>query len=201
MAQPLIQLKIDDAALKGTERILRALPRAFPRVMRRAINRTVDSAATDLKRRAAERIKLPKREIARGIGKHKANYSRLSGAIDALPHRPALTKFKGTRQLKRGVKYRIGVGGYKLVAHSFIATMPSGHRGVFLRATYARGQYIPMKGDSSKEMIFQLKGPSIWHVITDTAGLLAAVNEKTSANLNKQVNDYIGLELRKWRNR
>lgn len=199
MSMPLIQLNIDEASIKEAERILRAAPKAFPRVMRRAINRTVDSAATDLKRRAAERIKLPKGEIARGIGKRKANYGRLSGAIDALPHRPALTKFKGTRQLKRGVKYRIGAEGFKMIVHGFIATMPSGHRGVFLRATYARGQYIPMKGDSSKEMIFQLKGPSIWLVIVDTAGLLAAVNQKASENLNKQVNDYINLEFKRWR--
>lgn len=37
------------------------------------------------------------------------------------------------RQTKKGVRVRIR-GASKLYAHSFIATMKSGHRGVFLRA-------------------------------------------------------------------
>ncbi len=181
-----VQLKIDEASLKEAQRILRTVPRAFPRVMRRAINRTVDMAATDLKRRTAEQIKLPKGEVARGIGKRKASYSNLSGAVNAVPHRPALTKFKGTRQLKRGVKYRIGTEGFKTILHGFIATMESGHRGVFLRKDIER---LPIK---------ELKGPSIWKVISNTPGLLTAANQKAAKNLSKQVNDYIGLELKRW---
>lgn len=186
MAEPFIQLKIDEKSLAEAEHILRSAPRAFPRVMRRAINRTVDMAATDLKRRTADQIKLPKGEIARGIGKRKASYANLSGAIDALPHRPALTKFKGTRQLKRGVKYRIGAEGFKTVLHGFIATMSSGHRGVFLRTAQSR---LPIR---------ELKGPSIWQVISNTPGLLTAANQRAAENLSKQVNDYIGLELKRW---
>ncbi len=189
MAEPFIQIKIDEASLKEAQRILRTAPRAFPRVMRRAINRTVDMAATDLKRRTADQINLPKGEVSKGIGKRKASYANLSGAVYAKSHRPALTKFKGTRQLKRGVKYRIGAEGFKMILHGFIATMTSGHRGVFLRKDIAR---LPIK---------ELKGPSIWKVISNTPGLLTAANQKAAKNLSKQVNDYIGLEMRKWAKR
>jgi len=188
MAEPFVQIKVDEKSLKEAERILRAVPRAFPRVLSRAINRTIDMAATDLKRRTAEQINLPKGEIAKGIGKRKASYSSLGGAIDAVPYRPALTKFKGTRQLKRGVKYRIGAEGFKMILHGFIATMESGHRGVFKRLDIRR---LPIK---------ELRGPSIWKVISNTPGLLNEANRKAAENLSKQVNNYIGLELSKWNN-
>lgn len=181
-----VQIKIDEGSLKEAEHILRSVPRGFPRVMRRAINRTVDMAATDLKRRVTERIKLPKGEIAKGIGKHKATFTNLSGSVDAKPYRPSLMKFSGTRQLKRGVKYRIGSEGFRLIEHAFIATMTSGHRGVFKRTGPS---HLPIK---------ELKGPSIWKVITNTPGLLNEANQKAVENLSKQVNDYMSLELRRW---
>jgi len=193
-----VQVKIDEASLKEAEHILRAVPRGFPRVMRRAINRAVDMAATDLKRRTADQIKLPKGEIARGIYKRKASYSNLAGSIDALPYRPALTKFPGTRQLKRGVKYRIGKEGFKIIEHAFIAVMKSGHRGVFSRATYTKGVWEPMKTKPEKEKIYQSKGPSIWKIITGVPGLLTAANQKAAENLSKQVNEYMGMELKRW---
>ena len=198
MAEDFIQIKIDEASLKEAQHILRGIPRAFPRVMSRAINRAVDMAATDLKRRVADQIELPKGEVAKGIGKRKASLANLAGAVDALPHRPALMKFKGTRQIKRGVKYRIGTAGFKTILHGFIATMKSGHRGVFLRATYAKGKFISMVGKPKREAIYERFGPSIWKVITNTPGLLTEANQKAAENLNKQVNDYISLKLRNW---
>ena len=181
-----VQVKIDERSLKEAERIMRSVPRGFPRVMRRAINRTVDMAATDLKRRTADQIKLPKGEVAKGIGKHKASYSKLGGSIDALPYRPALTKFPGTRQLKRGVKYRIGKEGFKTIEHTFIAKMRSGHRGVLKRTGPS---HLPIQ---------ELRGPSIWKVITGGPGLLTAANQKAVENLSKQVNAYMSLELKRW---
>lgn len=193
-----VQIQIDETSLKEAQHILRAIPRGFPRVMRRAINRAVDMAATDLKRRTAEEIELPKGEVAKGIGRRHASFANLAGAVDALPYRPSLTKFKGTRQLKRGVKYRIGSEGFKTIGHAFIATMKSGHRGVFQRATFVKGQFISMVGKPSREAIYELRGPSIWQVITHTPGLLTEANQKAAENLSKQVNVYMGLELKRW---
>jgi len=193
-----VQIQIDEASLQEAEHILRAIPRGFPRVMRRAINRAVDMAATDFKRRVASELELPKGEVAKGIGKRHASFANLAGAVVAKPHRPDLAEFKGTRQLKRGVKYRIGREGFKSIEHAFIATMKSGHRGVFLRARYAKGHFLPMQGRPTREAIFGRRGPSIWQIITNTPGLLNEANQKAAENLSKQVNDYIGLELRRW---
>lgn len=181
-----VQIKIDEGSLKEAQNILRAIPRGFPRVMSRAINRAVDMACTDLKRRTAGEIELPKGEVGKGIGRHHASFANLAGSVNAIPYRPSLIKFKGTRQLKRGVKYRIGREGFKIIEHAFIATMKSGHRGVFKRVGPER---LPIQ---------ELRGPSIWQVITNTPGLLTEVNQKASENLIRQVNDYMSVELRRW---
>ncbi len=182
-----LSIKIDETSIRQAEQILSAVPKAFPRAMRRAVNRTVDMAATDLKRRVGKQVRLKAREIARGIGKKTVGYgSTLTGSVRALPHRPGLIEFKGTRQLKRGVKYRIGAEGFKTISDAFIAEMGAKHRGVFKRKGPPR---LPIK---------ELRGPSIWQIITGTPGLLTAANAKAAENLNKQLNSYVATELKKW---
>ena len=197
-----VQVTVDERSLKEAAYILRAVPRAMPRVLRRAINRTVDMAATDLKRRTGEQIAIKKGEIAKGISKKHASFADLSGSVGAKPYRPSLTEFPGTRQSRRGVIYRISrAEGRKMIEHGFIATMASGHRGVFLRARFMHGKFIPMKSDSKREAIYETKGPSIWQIITGTPGLLKAVTDTAGSKLGKNIDDQIGVELRRWKNR
>ncbi|MBA7613751.1 hypothetical protein ES703_21007 [subsurface metagenome] len=182
-----VQVTVDERSFKEAAHILRAVPRAVPRVFRRAIGRTVDMAATDLKRRVGSQITAKKGEIAKGIGKKKTTYF---GSIGARPFRPGLLAFPGTRQTKRGVSYRISrTVGRKTIEHGFIATMPSGHRGVFAR------------GDLSRLPIGEKRGPSIWKIITGTAGLLKAAVDAAGKRMGKLINDQIGVEFRRWRNR
>ena len=182
-----IQVKVDERSFKEAAHILRAVPRAVPRVFRRAINRTVDMAATDLKRRVGKQITAKKGEIAKGIIKKKATYANLTGSIGAKEFRPGLLAFPGTKESKHGVRYRISrTAGRKTIEHGFIATMPSGHRGVFAR------------GGPSRLPIREARGPSIWRVITNTAGLLKAATDAAGNRLGKLINDQIGVEFRRW---
>lgn len=179
-----IRVAVDEQGFKEAAHILRAVPRAVPRVFRRAIGRTVDMAATDLKRRVGKQIAAKKSEIGKGISKKKTTYY---GSIGARPFRPGLLAFPGTKETKHGVRYRISrTAGRKTIEHGFIATMPSGHRGVFVR------------GGPSRLPIREARGPSIWKVITDTAGLLKACTDAAGARLGKLINDQIGVELRRW---
>lgn len=178
-----IQVTVDERSFKEAAHILRAVPRAVPRVFRRAIGRTVDMAATDLKRRVGTQITAKKSEIAKGISKKKSTFS---GSIGAKPFRPGLIAFSA-KQIKHGVSYRISrTAGRKTIEHGFIATMPSGHRGVFARGRETR---LPIR---------EARGPSIWKVITDTAGLLKACTDAAGDRLGKLINDQIGVEFRRW---
>jgi hypothetical protein len=185
-----IQVKIEKDSLRQAEFILRAIPRALPRVMMRAINRTVDTAATDLKRQVGQRLNVKLGEIARGIGKKKASRTNWSGHITARGYRFSLVGLKGTRQTRRGVSYRISASeGRKLIESGFIQTMPSGHRGVFLRKDVAR---LP---------IGEARGPSIRRVIQETPGLLAEATRRAGDKLGKHIDDQMGVELRRWANK
>jgi len=180
-----IQVTVDERSFKEAAHILRAVPRAVPRVFKRAIGRTVDMAATDLKRRVGAQITARKGDIAKGIQKKKSTYF---GSVGAKPFRPGLLAFPGTKETKHGVSYRLSrTAGRRKIEHGFIATMPSGHRGVFVR------------GQPSRLPIVEARGPSIWKVITDTAGLLKACTDAAGNRMGKLINDYIGLEFKRWR--
>ncbi len=180
-----IQVTVDDRSFKEAAHILRAVPRAVPRVFRRAIGRTVDMAATDLKRRVGAQITVKKSEIARGISKKKTTFY---GSVGAKPFKPGLLAFPGTKETLHGVSYRLSrAAGRKKIEHGFIATMPSGHRGVFAR------------GRPSRLPIGEKRGPSIWKIITGTAGLLKACTDAAGDRLGKLINDQIGVEFRRWK--
>lgn len=180
-----VRITIDRRSLKEADRILRAIPRAVPRVFRRAIKRTVDKAVTDFKDRIARIVNLKKGDIGRAL---KKKWSSDYGSISAKYTRTGLLEFKGTSQGARGVRYRIVKGGKRgLIEHGFIARMQSGHRGVFKRERETR---LPIQ---------EKRGPSIWQIITGTAGLLKAVIDKAGNLLGKFINDQIGVEFRRWK--
>jgi len=181
-----IQVKVDERSFKEAAHILRSIPRAVPRVFRRAISRAVDMAATDLKRRVGKQITAKKGEIAKSIIKRKTTFY---GSIGVKPFRPGLLAFPGTKEKKpHGVSYRLSrTAGRKRIEHGFIATMSSGHRGVFAR------------GGPSRLPIGEKRGPSIWSVITNTAGLLKAATDAAGDRLGKLINDQIGVEFRRWK--
>ena len=179
-----IKVTVDQRSFKEAAYILRALPRAVPRVFRRAIGRTVDMAATDLKRRVSTKVTLKKGDIARGISKEKSTYY---GSVGAKEWRPGLLEFPGTKQTPHGVRYRVSrTEGRRMIEHGFIQTMPSGHRGVFART---RGTRLP---------IGEKRGPSVWKIIQGAPGLLKAVTDAAGDRLGKLINDQIGVELKRW---
>ena len=179
-----IKVTVDQRSFKEAAYILRALPRAVPRVFRRAIGRTVDMAATDMKRRVSTKVTLKKGDIARGISKTKSTYY---GSIGAKEWRPGLLEFPGTKQTPHGVRYRVSrTAGRQMIPHGFIQTMQSGHRGVFTRTRETR---LP---------IGEKRGPSIWKIIQGEPGLLKAVTDAAGDRLGKIINDQIGVEFKRW---
>lgn len=180
-----IRVKVDKRSLKEADHILRAIPRAVPRVFRRAIKRTVDKAVTDFKERIARVVNMKKGDIGRAL---KKRWSSDYGSIAAKYTRSGLLEYKGTSETARGVRYRVRKGaGRGLIEHGFIARMQSGHRGVFARKRETR---LPIQ---------EKRGPSVWGVITETAGLLKAVIDKAGSLLGKFIDDQIGVEFRRWR--
>lgn len=139
------ELKKAIATLKGR----------FPTVMARVLKRTGTSARAVMVQAIAQDTGLPstrvRKEIAINLVGQVGVQLQVAGyripLIDFQARGPEPSRGRGS-----GVSYKLGSGGRNRAPHAFIATMRSGHRGVFVRA----GR--PRLG------IRELRGPSMAHV-------------------------------------
>lgn len=101
----------------------------------RALNHTAAKAKTRSARDIGNIYKIKKAEIKKNIVIGRAHRSRQSAAIIARGQPLPIMAF-GARQVKSGVSANI-MGTRKVIRGAFIATMKSGHKGVFARGQYA----------------------------------------------------------------
>jgi len=198
----MLTIRFDDDKIKKLERELRNFPRALPKVMSRALTRTAKSARTEMSRSITGISGLGKkgksgRSVLQRLKLSKATYSNWRAFITISKRRLGVIDLKA-RETNKGVTYKkIGSRSRILIRHAFIATMPSGHRGVFLRATHAKKKYVPMMG-KKKEAIYELRGPSLAQLWT--AGMAAEVNRiraESAQRLQKNIHDQVNLILKR----
>jgi len=141
-----------------TDAVVRAIQqlkgRARPAIAR-ALNRSVNSAKTAVVRAIAADMGLKVGDVREFVTVRLATPDRLNATFHASAERVPLIDFgaKGpepSRGKGRGVtaKLRGGAGRYP---NAFIATMRTGHRGVFQR-----------RPGAGRLAIYELRGPSIW---------------------------------------
>ena len=187
MAEKLIEIKIDEKKLRQIQQMLRDVPAKMGLVISRSINRTTAGARADIAREIAGRVNMKQAAIKKGIIQKKSNRNYWQGELDITSRRIPLIEFSAG-QTARGVTYRIDkTGGRQLRESAFIATMASGHTGVFRRKAKGR---LP---------IVELRGPSVGIVFEGAAGLTRRIEalayKKLEQNIDSQVR-YI-LEKRK----
>lgn len=179
----MLEIRFDDDKLKKFQRELKDIPRALPKVMSRGLNRTATSARTEISRSLAKRIGLKIKDVRNKLVLQRASYSRWRSAVKIGGKKFGLIKF-GARQTKKGVTYK-----WKrrrvLIRHAFITTMPTGHRGVFMRKSAAR---LPIK---------EMMGPSLSQVYTGAQDEVKRIQAEFSAKLTKNINDQVNLILKR----
>jgi hypothetical protein len=156
-----------EGILAGIERLGKRLPRA----VRRALTRTGTSARAQLGTLIAEDTGLPARAVKLGIAVTITSDTKI--LLSASDRRVPLIEFKArgpepSRGQGRGVSYRLP-GGRGRLEHAFIATMSTGHRGVFQRAD--DGPRLPIR---------EKYGPSLGGVFRKH---LATVEERAQKTL------------------
>lgn len=147
-------------SLDGANQILDALDglkTGAPRAIVRALNRAIGSANTVEVKAIAENTGLKAKDVRSRIRVEKASFNRPVASLSASLKRIPRIEFnaRGPRPSRgkgRGVSFAGEGGGRITVADAFIATMASGHEGVFRRAGKSR---LPIQ---------ELMGPSIGHV-------------------------------------
>jgi len=145
-----VEVKLNDTDLKAAVERLKA---KMPQAIARALKRTGVSARLAMSTAIVEDTGLPAKRV-----KDEIKIAQSAGAVQLqiAGRRLPLVDFKAkgpepSRGRGRGVSWKLR-GGRGRDPHAFIATMPSGHRGVFRR----RG--------TSRLTISELFGPSLVRV-------------------------------------
>ena len=155
--------------IEGLGKLKRLLnPKLIAKAEPRALNKTAQLSRTaeskEIRKTYNIKAKRLNRELEKISGGNRATVSRPRAIIRGkklTKRNPGLQNY-GTRQTSKGVSYRIRKDlGRKTRAHAFIATMPKGGSGVFLRAgksrVMTRGKYIGKK----RQGIIRQTGPSV----------------------------------------
>lgn len=187
MSKGLVEIKFDSKKLRQIQSMLSSYPRALPKVMSRAINRTASSARTQTARKISEIVRLKVSTIRKRVSLEKASYTRWIATLGISGYRIPLINF-GAKQTRTGVSYTIDKkSGRKKLAHAFVATMSSGHKGVFKR-----------KGEDRLPIV-ELYGPSLGVIFEGASGLAAEITHDAYRELGKNIDQQVALILKRAR--
>lgn len=169
---------------------LRAIGANGDVIMARCLNRATTAGKTAMARAVTQDTGIRNKDITREIVLDKANRTKLAAALTIKGARLPLIAFQArgpepSRGRGRGVSYRLP-GGRGRVANAFIATMASGHRGVFRRKPGAKRHG---KGPTHPQLpIFELRGPSLPHVFEKKVDVFATTaNASLVKNLRHEL--------------
>lgn len=130
---PLIDIKLDQRKYRRIQSLLKSVPRDLPKILSRALNRTIKPAKTEVSKGLRKEINIKAAEVKKGTKVNKASTARLITSIILSHKKIPIVKF-GAKQTKKGVTFKVyKKKGRKTMEGAFLATMSSGHKGVFRR--------------------------------------------------------------------
>ena len=178
-----IDVVVDQGMMNRLTRTLRAVPGGLKRVIPPAINKTATQGRTRAARRISKASGIKVGEVRKRIRIQRATRVRWAAALRLSNERLPLILFSA-RQTRRGVTYRLGGAKRSRLAHGFIAVMPSGHRGVYMRKWQGdkRAGRLPIVEQMALSVagVYD-KGPQVAaEVMRETRGLLRT-------NIDRQV--------------
>lgn len=143
-----------------------AYPPKAQKVIVRAINRGIVAARTQVSRDVARDSGLKVSVVRQAIRQRNATLglpqARLATGLSRIP----LVNFgargpEPSRGRGRGVTYKVGTGGRGRVANAFLATMQSGHRGVFKRVATKRLGIVELFGPSLGQVFAKYRAAAL----------------------------------------
>lgn len=198
-----IELKVDQPSLDAAKVMMAKLKGIHERVTSRAINRslvTVRAAAVDL---IAMDLNLTKTKIRDSFEMYSATVANPSGGVSSKSKPIPLIDFNGTRPLARGgVSVQVKrTGTREHLRHAFIATMKSGHEGVFERdswfgRTWVKGRQYARLPREYRLPIDEMFGPRITDEYAKGPILnmaLATAGDVYAKNFEHELDYYLGL--------
>lgn len=139
----MVALQIDPRQLRKLEMAVQNIKNGVPRALSAAVNRTLDKGRTTVRREIRKEYLIKQKDIP--IKVFRASQARPSGEVRLDQPMLELSKFKvtprgvQTRRHKRPIRAQVKIAsGGKLISHGFVARMPSGYVGPFVRKGDAR---------------------------------------------------------------
>lgn len=181
---PDLELKVDPRQLAAVTSLLERLPRALPRVMQTSINSTLTTLRSRTVRAIARRAAIKQKVVRGDTIVLRATRRQWAGAIRLLGRRIPIRDLSA-RQTKKGVTFRGPGGRRKLIPGAFVATMRSGHTGVFARKGRAR---LPIR---------ELRGPSLAGIWEREEGLVNSILAYGQGILHDRIDQKVRWQLEK----
>lgn len=139
-----MRVDINKADILAVKTMLTGIKGAYPRVMSRSINKTLTNVRVFAVKEIAKDLNLTQTRIKQDFYEDKASYSHLSGKVAAKGKPVGLISFKGTRQLKAGVKVKVHVSkSATTLKHAFITTASNAKNVFWRQYDAARSKYRP----------------------------------------------------------
>jgi len=158
-----------DITITGTPAIIEdfdAYPSKAQKVIVRALNRGIVAARTQIVRDVASDSGMKVGDVRKAISQRNATTASPKARLGAGLGRLPLIRFNArgpepSHGRGRGVSYRIGTGSRGRVETAFIATMKSGHRGVFRRVGTKRLGIIELQGPSLGQVFAKYRAAAL----------------------------------------
>ena len=132
---------------KFAERELQELSRDIQqKALSSALNKTASRARTAAARAIRDQYQLSSRAVRNAIRIKRSNYRTLTVTM-LVEGKPFPVMAFSAKQNKSGVSFRLK-GRRVMIPHAFIATMSSGHKGVFARGGYPKAVGVIKTGEA-----------------------------------------------------
>ena len=182
-----VDIDIDTDGLRGLS-VLK--PRDAKRVVAKGLTDTARTGRTKAARHIGRQYSIKSTVARRQISYRRARRDDLQAQIRAFGRQLDLIESaKSIRQTKRGVSAH-AFGERRLFRGTFLATMSSGHRGIFKRADASSG------GRVGRLPIRELRGLSVPKALASDS-VYVPLQEELVADASKKVQRQLDRELRK----
>lgn len=205
-------IRVDQQKLEAVKRALEAIGAEPNQAMVRAINRTLEGVGTDSAKAISAELNLTQATIKKNHKAFKASLARVTGKFQSQGRPIPLIKY-GATQVRDGVSVRIKRGSpKKTIKFAFLATMKSGHKGVFQRTSPFVGAGRPIGNTGRLHMnapgkwprqyrlpIKELHGPRVEDIMSNTP-VMTDILEKASQRLHDRLEHEADHIIRKAQN-
>lgn len=173
-------IKLNQEQVDKVHFMLRDIKNGVETAQVRAINKGVDKAVSLSAKGISDKVTLTQKRIKENIKKAKASRYQIGGSVVISSRRIPFIDYKHSVLKRGGINVKVFRDQPAVHFRSvFIATMPSGHRGIFQRRGKAR---LP---------IVEMMGPFLSSVYSNTPGLAEQVEGESAgvviAELDRQI--------------